>query len=129
MENKQRYFLKKEDRLKSRKEIDTLFKKGKSLSVYPVKLVWMPAEDGIRAGFTVSSRFFKKATDRNRLKRLMRESWRLQKHQLNVEKNLQLQGISLFLVYIGKDVCEYSLISEKISELIKRLIKLTHEKA
>lgn len=59
----------------------------------------------------------------------MRESWRLQKHLLQEHNNLQSQGISLFLVYTGKDVCEYALIFDKISELIKRLIKLTHEKA
>jgi len=125
----QRYTLKKAEKLKSRKRIDLLFKKGKSFSVFPYKVFFMvtPAETSpgtsIQTGFGVSSRHFKKAVDRNRIKRLGREAWRLQKNPLADHLTKKEISIALFFVYIGKDLPDYPMITGKISVILHKLIR------
>jgi ribonuclease P protein component len=71
----------------------------------------------------VSSKNFKKAVDRNRIKRLMRESYRVQKiflHDVLKEKNKQL---ALFLIYTGKELPEYKMASDKIELILHRIAK------
>ncbi|MEO6583853.1 MAG: ribonuclease P protein component, partial [Ferruginibacter sp.] len=84
MDNLQRYFFGRPDKLKSRKLIEQLFKTGRSFSNFPFRVVWLSKNDlaHLQAGVGVSSRYFKKATDRNRIKRLIREAYRLQKNTL-----------------------------------------------
>ena len=125
----QRYFLKKADRLKSRKAIDIMFTKGKSFSNFPFRILWMNVdnEDGLKAGFSASTKNFKKATDRNKIKRLMREAYRLQKNDLDVQLSLNKKAINIFFIYTGKEVPTYDLIFEKMDNVLKRIIKLTDE--
>jgi ribonuclease P protein component len=127
----QRYFYRKADKLKSRKAIDQLFSKGNSFTGFPFKVIWLPENKHalLQTAVGVSSRNFKKATDRNRIKRLMREAWRLQKNKLHdhlLEQNVQL---SVFILYIGKELPEYELVFEKTGNIINRLIKFTDAKA
>lgn len=77
----------------------------------------------MQCGVGVSSKNFKKAVDRNRIKRLMRESYRLQKIFLQDSlkgKDLQL---ALFLIYTGKELPEYKMVSDKIELILNRLVK------
>ena len=126
----QRYFLKKTDRLKSRNAIDIMFTKGKSFSNFPFRVLWMNAEndDGLKAGFSASTKNFKKATDRNKIKRLMREAYRLQKNDLDVQLSLNKKTLNIFFIYTGKEIPTYNLIFEKMGNVFKRIIKLTDEK-
>ena len=122
-----RYFFRKADKLKSRKSIDEIFSKGSSFSNFPFKVIWLPEnkEARLQVAVGVSSRNFKKATDRNRIKRLMREAWRLQKNKLQdhlLEKNEQL---SVFILYVGKELPEYEVVFEKVGIILNRLIKFT----
>jgi ribonuclease P protein component len=125
----QRYFFKKEEKLKSRKAIDEIFSKGKSFSNFPIKVIWMPhnSKAVLQAGVGVSSRNFKKATDRNRVKRLMREAYRLQKGMLHDQLTLHQKNLSVFFLYTGKELPAYDLLFEKMGLAIKRLIKLSDE--
>ena len=129
MQTQQRYFLKATDRLKSRKSIEELFAKGKSFSEFPLRVFWMLGKDEsvVKAGFTASSRNFKKAVDRNRIKRLMRESYRLQKQVLSEQTILREKSLNIFFIYTGKELPEYLLIFEKTGAALKRLVKLIHE--
>jgi ribonuclease P protein component len=141
LEKKIRYTLGKEERLKSRKAIEHLFKAGKSFSVFPFRILYMLGRYGgpfsnnqltaaparLQAGFTVSSRQFKKAVDRNRVKRLMREAYRLQKNELQLLPELNKTSLALFFIYVGKELPEYEWVNEKTTLVLKRLIKLIRE--
>jgi ribonuclease P protein component len=129
LQTNQRYFLKKEDRLKSRKAIDLLFTKGKSFSNFPFRICWQLVDDevGLKAGFTASSKNFKKATDRNRIKRIIREAYRLQKNNLQEIIQLKNKGVRLFFIYTGKEVPTYEVVFEKTGNVLKRIIKLIDE--
>ncbi|MEP7163459.1 MAG: ribonuclease P protein component [Ferruginibacter sp.] len=125
MSTTQRYFFRKADKLKSRKAIDMLFGKGNSFSNFPFKVIWLPENKNavLQTAVGVSSRNFKKATDRNRIKRLMREAWRLQKNKLQDHLLEQNEKMSVFILYMGKEVPEYELVFEKVGNIINRLIK------
>ncbi len=129
--NTERYFFGKEDRLKSKKIIESLFKTGHSFSNFPFRVMWLPENHltTLQAGVGVSSRYFKRATDRNRIKRLMRESYRLQKNTLSEELLRMDARLSVFILYTGKEIPQYDLVYEKMGIILSRLIKFIHEKA
>ena len=129
LQTSQRYFLKKDDRLKSRNAIDIMFDKGKGFSNFPFRVLWLTVENeiGLKVGFSASTKKFKKATDRNKIKRLMREAYRLQKNDLAFHLSSTNKALHLFFIYTGKDLPTYDLIFEKTGTVLKRIIKLVNE--
>ena len=130
LEPKQRYTFKKEEKLKSRKTIEQLFKEGKPFSNFPFRVIWKLNETGsaaLQCGFAVSSRHFKKAVDRNRVKRLMREAYRLQKNELQVYLKIKNKHLAVFIIYLGNDLPTYELVFEKTGHALKRLLKMIDE--
>lgn len=119
----QRFFLKKEDKLKSRKTIDEVFNSGNNFSVYPFKIWWLAVnnETALQAGFGVSARQFKKAVDRNRIKRLMREAYRLQKNELQFQLQQEQKPLRIFILYIGKELPDYETCYKKLTAILNRL--------
>ncbi len=110
--------------------IDLLFKKGKSVYIYPVKLFYqfVPGEVPLQAGVAVSSRNFKKAFQRNRVKRILREAWRLQKLPLQQMLVLQNRQLVLFFVYTGKEMPVYSEVFDKMGALLQKLAATVDKK-
>jgi ribonuclease P protein component len=131
LEKNLRYTLGKDDKLKSRKIIEQLFKDGKSFSLFPFRIIYLsqPSDNigQLQAGFSVGTKHFKKAVDRNRIKRLMREGYRLQKNELNDAVKNSHQDLWLFFIYTATDIPDYSNVSEKINTSIKRLQKIVNE--
>ncbi len=125
------FTFKKQERLCKKAAIEDLFSNGRSFFLYPLKIVWITVEEKrkypARVLINVSKRNFKRAVDRNYLKRIIREAYRKNKHLLYEELNGKQKNLNLAILYSAKEIISYHELEEKIIEALKRLIK-THEK-
>lgn len=118
------YSLKKHEILRSKKKIQELFQDGSSFFLYPFKVIYLPATNANdQVLFTVPKRYFKNATDRNLIRRRIRESFRLNKANLSYNKQNGL-SLSIALIYISKFKLPYSEIDDKLKKVIGRLNKV-----
>jgi ribonuclease P protein component len=122
-----RYTLGSDSRLKREQHIEKLFRTGKAFSVFPIRLTWTLTPRGeeasrTRAGFSVSKKKFKRSIDRGRVKRLLREAWRLQQHELSmlIPEGKQLH---LFLVFTDATLPEYKIVFEAVGKALVKLKK------
>jgi ribonuclease P protein component len=123
------------ERLKSRKRIEQLFASGKSFGLYPLRVLYLSPQEPdapvLQCAFSVSTRHFKKAVHRNRIKRLLREAWRLQKNPLASQLETSQQKLAVFIIYTNSELPKYQLLFEKTGLAIQRLtekINPSHEK-
>ncbi len=126
MSGLQRNTFKKHERLKSRKVIEQLFKEGNSGTCFPLKAFFRPAttvNGPAQAGFSVPKKSFKHATDRNRLKRLMRETYRLNKRILYNRLIKANMACSIMFVYISHEKSDYKTIEKSMKELLEKMGK------
>ena len=118
-----RFTLGKEERLKSRKLIGRLYAEGKSIKVFPLRMVYIQTEHTseypAQVGVSVPKRNFKRAVDRNRLKRLLRESYRKEKHIVYSELN---KPYVFMISYLAKEEWKYADIELKMKKLITLFI-------
>ncbi len=115
----------KKEKLKSKILIENLFTEGKTVSSYPLKLVYLKTDliesVKIQAGVSVPKRNFKRAVDRNRIKRLMREAYRLNKHL--IFNNIEGSYAFMFL-YLGKDIPKkYDEVNKSMAQLMQKFIE------
>jgi len=117
----------KTERLKNHHLLTALFKTGKSFSAYPLRVVYVPiTEPGTSpAEFALSApkKKFPNAVDRNRLRRQIREAYRLHKHLLYEDLRSKDQRIALMVMYVAKEEKPYNEIEQAMKRIIKRLKK------
>ena len=126
----QRFTFKKEEKLKSRKLIELLFKQGNSFSIFPLRVLYLFSEENIaplQAGFAVSTKHFKTAVNRNRIKRLMREAYRLQKNNLTANLQENKKCMAVFFIYTSNKILLYKEVAEKVESALKKLNKIVDE--
>ncbi len=115
----QRYTLGKNEKLKSKKAIETLFTEGESFVQFPIRVVFIKNETSSpnQVAFSVSKRNFKLAVDRNKIKRLMREAYRLNKH------DLESKGFHLIFIYTHRKIKPFSVIVSSMKTILKTIEK------
>ncbi|HMQ47987.1 MAG TPA: ribonuclease P protein component [Saprospiraceae bacterium] len=121
------YTFHKEERLKSEKTIGQLFKTGASFGQYPLRLVFLAEEKGqgvypVKITFSVPKKKFPKAVQRNRLKRLMREAWRLNKNRLYREMKEHTPGYAFMVLYTGSEAASFAVIEKNMRNMIRRFL-------
>ncbi|HEY0092483.1 MAG TPA: ribonuclease P protein component, partial [Flavobacterium sp.] len=110
----------KEEKLKSRKIIDLLFTEGKSVAKFPLRLMYVginnDSDGSIKFGVSVSKKYFKKAVDRNYIKRMLREIYRHNKHLLISQKSTY----AMMLLYQSRELLAYDDINSKAVALFTK---------
>lgn len=139
----------KQEKLKSRKALEGLFAGGKSFSIFPIKVFYTlsettckeedsisdlnkpangeKAQSNVRSSVGVSSRIFKKANDRNKVKRLLREVYRTQKHPLYAAMDQKTKSLDVFFLYIGKELPVFAELKETMEKVLDKLVRKISE--
>jgi ribonuclease P protein component len=125
----------KGQKLKSRKAMEALFASGKTVNAFPIKVFYSldpiaekntfdktASENLVQAGVGVGSRNFKKAVDRNRVKRLLREVYRTQKHNLMNAAALHFFELNIFFLYVGKELPVFQELQLAMEKTLEKLI-------
>ena len=116
------------ERLKSRKTIGLLFKSGggQSYMAYPLRVVWVQLAEETETEFpaqvalSVPKRTFKTAVERNRLKRQIREAYRLHKHELYEKLAAADHRIALMLMYVAKEALPFADIEKGVAKMVRK---------
>jgi ribonuclease P protein component len=116
------------ERLKSRKQIGLVFNEGRHINLPPLRISWLvdqgQTDEPLQIGVGASGRHFKKAVDRNRIKRFLREAWRLQKMPLKEMLLRDQKKLSVFIIYTGRDLPDMDIIMSKVRESIEKLMQV-----
>lgn len=121
----QRFTLQAIERLKLRQQIETLFQTGEAFSVFPLRVVFRLTAIGteaspVRIGFSIPKKRIKKAVGRNRVRRVLREAWRLQKHAL-YRQIPEGQQLHIFLVYTGSEKLSFEEAGAAVKKVTDKL--------
>jgi len=119
------------ERLKSRKLINSLFKEGASFSIFPIRCIYLPitpldeeAPSDYLVQFTssVPKRAFPKAVDRNRIRRQIKETYRLQKQDFYEQLEGTKTPFALMFIYVAKEPLSYQKIEKATQKILRKLV-------
>lgn len=122
----------KSERLCSRKMIEALFTGGKVFFLHPFRVIWIERADDepvpVKVIFAVSKRNFKKAVERNHIKRMMREAYRINKSTLYESLSDNSIKIAVMIQYTGKEMLSHPHSENKMQSLLDKLDRKASEK-
>jgi ribonuclease P protein component len=118
----------KKERLKSRKKIEALFSSGQRITILPFLVYYRVHRDAenstLQAGFSSSKKNFKKAVDRNKAKRIIKEAYRLQNSILKDKIKTGMKSLDIFIIYTGKELPVYSEVLLQIKPILQKLTEV-----
>ncbi|MBI9040828.1 ribonuclease P protein component [Lutibacter sp.] len=118
-----RYTLGKDEKLKGRKLIELLFSEGKRVKSFPIQLIYIKnnreTAAAIKAGFSVPKRNIKLAVNRNRIKRMLREVYRLNKYKFL--DNLKEPYVFMF-IYMAKEELNYTELEQTFHKVCDKFL-------
>ena len=119
----EKFTFKKPERLSREKLIQELFHKGSSFYLFPFKVIFLPGKDAAsQVLVAVPKSVFKRAVDRNKIKRRIREGYRLNRHKLPED-----QIFSIAYIYTAKEILSSPLIHQKIILSFAKIASHKHE--
>ncbi len=118
----------REERLKSRKIIAQLFSDGHSFGQYPLRLIWLAAalpksKAPIQCTVSVAKKKFPKAVHRNRIRRQIKEAYRLNKHWVYEALDPQEPQYAFMILYVAREALPYEEIEQAMKKMLKRFLK------
>jgi ribonuclease P protein component len=127
-EKRKKYGFGKAEKLCSQRTIDELFNTGNSLFVSNFRMIYLEKQEsghaGIKVLISVPKKILRHAVSRNRMKRLIREAFRL--HKLSLQPLLDVPGRNFYfaIIYTGRQTCTLPVVETAINELFGRLTKI-----
>lgn len=119
--------MRKPERLNKKKIIEKMFAGGsRSFSIFPLRVVWLPVEElDVQASIliSVSKRRFKRAVKRNRIKRQIREAYRLNKQILLAPLTEKNRRLAIAFIYLADELMNSALVEEKIKTALTRIVE------
>jgi ribonuclease P protein component len=124
----QRFTFRKGEKLCSKIAIEKLFSSGKSFYCSPVKVLLLKslstALPSVKVLITVPKKYLRRATDRNRIKRLLREAYRIKKYELFQHLNLKESEYTIAFIFTGKKLVSYSEVIDVMGRIIEQIALL-----
>jgi len=117
---------KKQERLTGKKNFEKLLTEGQRVHLFPFTVYWTQLSDQkppVRIAISIPKRKFKRATERNLIRRRVRESYRTNKHKLNGLLEDRNQQFQILIVYMPGEILEFNIINQKIIEVLNHLLK------
>lgn len=119
--------MRKPERLNKKKIIEKMFAGGsRSFSIFPLRVIWLPVEElDVQASIliSVSKRRFKRAVKRNRIKRQIREAYRLNKQILLAPLTEKNRRLAIAFIYLADELMNSALVEEKIKTALTRIVE------
>jgi len=119
-----KYTYSKKEKLCSRRVITSLFENGKTFFSEPFRVLWLKSEEVIPfpalTGISVGKKSFPRAVDRNRVKRLIREAWRVNKHHLYGQLEQINMQLVIMIIYSGDKIPGYNELKEQMQETVRK---------